>query len=51
MPLLNRKYPWAADIVSLANRGSQTGITGDLRSRARAAEKLTVQIRAASGGG
>jgi energy-coupling factor transporter ATP-binding protein EcfA2 len=45
MPWLNTKQPGAADVVSLANRGSHVGIPVDLLSLVRAAEKLSARIR------
>ena len=45
MPLLNQRYPWAADVVGLANRGSHSDIPADLVSLVRAAEQLSRQIR------
>ncbi|HEY8675234.1 MAG TPA: AAA family ATPase [Candidatus Dormibacteraeota bacterium] len=50
MGLLNRSYPWAADVVGLANRGSHTGIPADLLSLVRSAERLSKLIREVGSG-
>jgi hypothetical protein len=51
MPMLNKRYPWAADVVGLANRGSHNAITGDLLTLVRAAERLSRLIREPDHGG
>jgi energy-coupling factor transporter ATP-binding protein EcfA2 len=51
MALLNRKHPWAADAVALANRGAHVAVGVDLVSLVRTTEQLAQKIAEAGGAG